>query len=160
MPGTVPKFGSPEIWTLEDDVAPVRQKMARLVMQTNPRSAVNITEPINRWLREVGGRDGLLTLFLRHTSASLAIQENTDPDVLKDLLDAFDLLAPADRPWRHSLEGPDDMPAHIKSVLAGPSIAIPTVAGNMDLGTWQAVYLIEHRAQPHQRSITLHYIGG
>lgn len=160
MRGPSSKSGSPEIWTLEDDAAPICQKMARLVVQTKPRSAVNITEPVNRWLRENGSRDGLVTLFLRHTSASLVIQENTDPDVIKDLLDAFDMLAPSDHPWRHSIEGPDDMPAHIKSMLGGPSVSIPTIAGSLDLGTWQAIYLVEHRAQQHQRSITLHYIGG
>lgn len=101
-----------------------------------------------------------MTLFIRHTSASLTIQENADPDVLRDLADSLAGLAPPDRAYRHNSEGPDDMPAHIKTMLTNVSINVPVEAGHMMLGTWQAVYLIEHRAAPHRREIVVHYVGG
>jgi secondary thiamine-phosphate synthase enzyme len=103
--------------------------------------------------------DGLLTLFIRHTSASLTIQENADPDVLRDLADALDRFAPRKHPYRHDMEGPDDMPAHIRSMLTAASLSIPVVCGRLVLGTWQAIYLVEHRDAPHTREIALHYVG-
>ncbi|MBA5779142.1 YjbQ family protein [Stappia sp. F7233] len=133
--------------------------MGRLVVSTGGRSFLAIGGELNRWLQSVDACDGLLTIFLRHTSASLTVQENTDPDVQDDILDALDRMAPADGGWRHSLEGEDDMPAHIKTVLTGVSLQVPVVDGRLDLGTWQEVFVIEHRCGPHQRSMTLHYQG-
>lgn len=138
---------------------PLRQAMTRLDVTTRPRGAVNLTAAVDRWLAEAGAGDGLLTLFLRHTSASLTVQENASPEVLPDLADALDRMAPRGPHWRHDLEGDDDMPAHVKATLTGVSLAVPVVAGRMDLGTWQAVWLLEHRDTAHRRSLTLHYLG-
>lgn len=104
-------------------------------------------------------REGLLTLFIRHTSASIIVQENADPDVLSDLMDAFDRLAPRSAAYRHSTEGADDMPAHIKAALTAAGTSIPLIDGHLALGTWQAVYLVEHRDRPHAREIALHLLG-
>lgn len=128
-------------------------------VQTNGKGLVAITGELNAWLHAQSASDGLLTLFIRHTSASLTIQENTDPDVLADLTDAFDRIAPESVRYRHSLEGPDDMPAHVKTVVSGVSLQVPVRGGRLDLGTWQAVYVFEHRAFPHTRSISIHYLG-
>ena len=128
-------------------------------VQSIPRSMIDITRQIDSWLKEINASNGLISIFIKHTSASLTIQENTDVDVQRDLLDIFDELAPSERRWRHSLEGPDDMPAHVKSVLFGSNLAIPVVNGRMDLGTWQAIYLVEHRNQEHRRDLSLHYSG-
>ena len=117
-----------------------------------------ITGPIAGWLHEKQAGDGLLTLLVQHTSASLTIQENADPDVCLDLQDAFAGLGPrggAER-YRHYLEGPDDMAAHIRTVLSGVHLAIPVRAGRMMLGTWQGIYLWEHRDRPHCRTIAMH----
>jgi secondary thiamine-phosphate synthase enzyme len=102
---------------------------------------------------------GLLTVFCRHTSASLIIQENADPDVRRDLMTAFDRLAPRDAGYIHAAEGPDDMPAHIRTVLSGVSLSIPVMEGQMTLGTWQGLYLVEHRDRPHRRDLIVHLIG-
>ncbi|MEJ1157019.1 secondary thiamine-phosphate synthase enzyme YjbQ [Prosthecomicrobium sp. N25] len=144
---------------LDEATGPGRLLAARLVVGTAGRGFVPITAAVDGWLAAARAGTGLVTLFLRHTSASLTIQENTDPDVLADLADALDRLAPADARWRHALEGPDDMPAHVKASLTGVSLAVPVVAGRMDLGTWQAVYVVEHRASPHRRTLTIHYAG-
>ena len=120
---------------------------------------MDITGRVRQWLDEAAAGDGLLTLFLRHTSASLTIQENADPDVLHDLTTALARLAPVDGGWRHDSEGPDDMPAHIKTVLTGVSVAIPVIDGKPALGTWQGIYLVEHRSRAHRREIVLHYQG-
>ncbi len=101
-----------------------------------------------------------MTLFIRHTSASLTIQENADPSVLDDLTTALDRLAPKDAGWTHDAEGPDDMPAHIKTMLTATTLQIPVLNGRLALGTWQAIYLIEHRQQPHRREIVLQFVGG
>jgi secondary thiamine-phosphate synthase enzyme len=101
----------------------------------------------------------VLLVYLQHTSASLVIQENADPDVQIDLLTALRALAPADGPWVHKVEGPDDMPAHIKSMLNGVTLHVPVKAGALMLGAWQGLYLVEHRAQPHRRALTLQFIG-
>ncbi len=111
------------------------------------------------WLDRIGAADGLLTLFIRHTSASLLIQENADPDVHTDLIAALERLAPRDRGYVHDVEGPDDMPAHIKSALTATSLSIPVRAGRMLLGTWQGIYVVEHRDRPHRREVVLHYLG-
>jgi secondary thiamine-phosphate synthase enzyme len=114
---------------------------------------------VQEWLAGSGAGDGLLTVFLRHTSASLTIQENADPDVLADLGDALAQLAPESSRYRHDIEGPDDMPSHIKSMLTSTSLAIPVIGSELGLGRWQAVYLIEHRVRPHRREALLHYFG-
>ncbi|MBB3934898.1 secondary thiamine-phosphate synthase enzyme YjbQ [Aureimonas phyllosphaerae] len=140
---------------------PVTQQfLHRLSVQTRGQSLTDISREITAALSTHGAGDGLVTVFIRHTSASLTIQENADPDVRTDLLSAFDRMAPEDAPYVHTLEGPDDMPAHIKTALTDTSIAIPVERGRMVLGTWQGVYLFEHRARPHRREIVLHFIGG
>jgi secondary thiamine-phosphate synthase enzyme len=133
--------------------------IGRLTVKTAGRGMRDITAPLGQWLREIGASDGLLTVFIRHTSASLTMQENADADVQADLLDSLDRLAPADAGYRHDIEGPDDMPAHIKSMLTATSLAIPVAGARMLLGTWQAVYVIEHRARPHERELALHFAG-
>lgn len=137
----------------------LRQAMTRVTVETSPRAVHDVTPRLAAWLSHVGAGDGLLTIFLRHTSASIAILENTDPDVRLDLTDALDRIAPVNMPYRHDLEGPDDMPAHIKSVLIGSSLTVPVMGGQLDLGTWQAIYMIEHRVKSHSRRMTLHYLG-
>ncbi|WP_334176088.1 secondary thiamine-phosphate synthase enzyme YjbQ [Pseudoxanthobacter sp.] len=140
--------------------APVgRQAIARMDVITQGRSLTAVTDPINRWLSSVQAVEGLLTVFLRHTSASLTIQENSDPNARDDLLDAYDRLVPTEGHWRHSLDGPEDMAGHVKSALTGVSLAIPVVHGRTDLGTWQGIFVIEHRLESHRRDLTLHYIG-
>jgi len=135
------------------------QSHHRLDVATRGPGFIDITDEVGRWLAGIGAREGLLTLFIRHTSASLVIQENADPDVQADLVDALDLIAPEERPWRHDTEGPDDMPAHVKAMVTATSLAIPVLEGAMTLGTWQALYLVEHRSAPHQREVVLHYAG-
>jgi secondary thiamine-phosphate synthase enzyme len=118
-----------------------------------------LTEEVAGWLGEIGAIDGLLTLFIRHTSASLLIQENADPDVQTDLVLALDRLAPKGAPYLHTIEGDDDMPAHIKAALTATSLSISVRAGSMVLGTWQGIYVAEHRDHPHTREVALHYLG-
>jgi secondary thiamine-phosphate synthase enzyme len=137
----------------------VRQAQHQLTIETRGRGFTDITRAIASWLSTIAAADGLVTLFIRHTSASLTIQENADPDVLRDLLDALEGLAPRDAGYRHDTEGPDDMPAHITSMLTSASLSVPVGAGRMLLGTWQAIYLIEHRDRPHSREVVLHYVG-
>ena len=100
-----------------------------------------------------------MLVFLRHTSASLTIQENADPDVQTDLVSALDRLAPEDAPWVHDVEGPDDMPAHVKAMLTGVSLNVPVLQGRLALGTWQGIYLVEHRRRPHSREVVFQFIG-
>ena len=135
------------------------QSHHRLEIATRGPGFTDITAQIQRWLGAIAAADGLLTVFIRHTSASLVIQENADPDVQADLVDALDAMAPQDRRWRHDTEGPDDMPAHVKAMVTATSLPIPVIEGTMTLGTWQAVYLIEHRTAPHRRELVLHYAG-
>jgi secondary thiamine-phosphate synthase enzyme len=137
----------------------VRQAQHRLTIDTRGRGFTDITPGVAGWLASIGAGEGLLTLFIRHTSASLTIQENADPDVLRDLLDALEGFAPRNAGYRHDIEGPDDMPAHITSMLTSTSLSVPVSAGRMLLGTWQALYLIEHRDAPHSREVVLHYVG-
>jgi secondary thiamine-phosphate synthase enzyme len=139
--------------------APLSQALGRLAVDTHGRGRIDLTRSLDRWLASVGAVDGLLTVLARHTSASLTIQENASPEVVPDLLDALDRLAPRSHPWRHDLEGDDDMPAHVKSTLTGVTLSLPVVDGRMDLGTWQAVWLVEHRDAPHQRTLSLHFLG-
>ncbi|MDD7911114.1 secondary thiamine-phosphate synthase enzyme YjbQ [Pseudovibrio exalbescens] len=133
--------------------------MGRLLVQTDGIGFYDISQEVSDWLGQVGVRDGLLTIFMRHTSAGLTIQENADPDVLFDLKTAMDRLAPENGPWRHTIEGPDDMPAHIKSVMTGVQLQIPVLVGQLDLGTWQGIYVAEYRRPPHRRSLTFVYQG-
>jgi secondary thiamine-phosphate synthase enzyme len=136
-----------------------QQVNGRLQVDTDGQGLVEITEAVSRWVFGTGILHGLLTVFCRHTSASLLIQENADPDVRLDLMKAFDRLAPRDMGYVHSVEGPDDMPAHIRTVLSGVSLSIPVLEGQMALGTWQGLYLAEHRDRPHSRDVILHLIG-
>ena len=137
----------------------IGQAFETLSVDTDGPGLWDQTAALRRWLTHIRARDGLLTLFIRHTSASLLIQENADPDVHTDLLDALDRLAPRDRPYVHDVEGPDDMPAHIKAALTATSLSIPVKGGQMLLGTWQGVYVVEHRDRPHRREVVLHYLG-
>ena len=130
-----------------------------LTMQTSGAGFVDLTSEVAKFVREAGAREGAVTLFIRHTSASLTIQENADPTVLADLMTVLGRLAPENAGWRHDTEGPDDMPAHIKTMLTATSLHIPVLGGELALGTWQAIYLIEHRARPHRREIVLQFIG-
>jgi secondary thiamine-phosphate synthase enzyme len=114
---------------------------------------------VAKFVRDTGAAEGAVTLFIRHTSASLTIQENADPSVLDDLLTALDRAAPENAGWSHDTEGPDDMPAHIKTMLTATSLQIPVLKGKLALGIWQAIYLIEHRTRPHRREIVLQFIG-
>ena len=132
---------------------------ATLTVETPGAGFTDITRETERFLANAGARDGVLLLFLRHTSASLLIQENADPDVQIDLGTALARLAPADAVWVHATEGPDDMPAHVKAMLTGVSLHVPVKAGGPGLGTWQGIYLAEHRARPHRREIVLQFIG-
>jgi secondary thiamine-phosphate synthase enzyme len=132
---------------------------SRLTAATSGRGFVNLTADVAKFLRDAGAREGAVTLFIRHTSASLTIQENADPSVLTDLTTTLDRLAPENARWTHDTEGPDDMPAHVKTMLTATSLQIPVLDGELALGTWQAIYLIEHRARPHRREIVLQFIG-
>ena len=130
-----------------------------LTVQTRGAGFVDLTDDVVKFVREARAREGAVTLFIRHTSASLTIQENADPSVLTDLKTALGRLAPENAGWSHDTEGPDDMPAHIKTMLTSTSLQIPVLAGELSLGTWQAIYLIEHRARPHRREVVLQFIG-
>ena len=130
-----------------------------LKVKTSGRGFTEITTSVENWLANIEANGGLLNLFIRHTSASLTIQENADPDLLFDLDQALNRLAPENHPYRHNQEGPDDMPAHIKSLLTATSLSVPVIKGQSALGIWQGIYLIEHRAQAHSRSIVLQFLG-
>ena len=128
-------------------------------VETRGSGFVDITGEVAKFLREARAREGAVTLFIRHTSASLTIQENADPSVLRDLTTALNRLAPENAGWVHDTEGPDDMPAHIKTMLTATSLQIPVLGGEMALGTWQGIYVAEHRARPHRREIVLQFMG-
>jgi secondary thiamine-phosphate synthase enzyme len=130
-----------------------------LTVQTPGPGFTDLTAEIAQFVKDSGGREGAVILFIRHTSASLTIQENADPTVLSDLLTALDRVAPENAGWRHDTEGPDDMPAHIKTMLTTISLHIPVIKGDLALGTWQAIYLVEHRRRPHRREIVLQFTG-
>ncbi|HLX16480.1 MAG TPA: secondary thiamine-phosphate synthase enzyme YjbQ [Bradyrhizobium sp.] len=130
-----------------------------LTVETSGRGFVDLTAEIAEFVRDVRAVEGVVTLFIRHTSASLTIQENADPSVLADLTAALDRLAPENAGWSHNTEGPDDMPAHVKTMLTTTSQQIPVLKGRLMLGTWQAIYLIEHRRRPHRREIVLQFVG-
>ena len=130
-----------------------------LTVQTSGRGFVDLSAEIARFVKDAGAIEGMLTMFIRHTSASLTIQENADPSVLRDLTTVLDRLAPEDAGWSHDTEGPDDMPAHVKTMLTMTSLQIPVMERELMLGTWQAIYLIEHRRRPHRREIVLQFVG-
>jgi secondary thiamine-phosphate synthase enzyme len=140
-------------------IAPELMVAATLVVETRGPGFFEITKDVQDFIASSGAGDGILFVFIRHTSASLVIQENADPDVRVDLGTALDRLAPADAGWVHDAEGADDMPAHVKTMLTGVSLNIPVRDGALDLGSWQGVYVAEHRARPHRREVALHYVG-
>lgn len=132
---------------------------ARLSVETSGEGFFEITAEVARFLEQISARDGTVLIYLRHTSASLVVQENADPDVRTDLVTALRRLAPASAGWVHDVEGPDDMPAHVKAMLNGVSLQIPVSDGDLALGTWQGVYVAEHRASPHRREVVLQFCG-
>ena len=137
----------------------MKQAHHTIELSTRGPGLYEITAELERFVRGGGVRQGLVTCFVRHTSASLLIQENADPDVQRDLQDFFAWLATSGPRFRHTAEGPDDMPSHIRSALTQTSISIPLQEGRLALGTWQGLYLFEHRDAPHRRAVTLHVIG-
>lgn len=138
----------------------LRQEQTTLTVRTHGQGLLDVTDEVVHWVRETGIQRGLLTVFLSHTSASLLVQENADPAVQSDLNAFFRHLVPEDaKRYRHSTEGPDDMPAHIRAALTAASLSIPVAEGRPVLGSWQGVYVFEHRARPHSRHIVLHLIG-
>lgn len=137
----------------------MRQKTDAWTVTTPGPGFIDLTARAKAWLRDARAAEGLFTVYVPHTSCSLTIQENADPDVRDDLADALNRAAPREHSYRHNLEGPDDMPAHIKAMLTQASISIPVLNGKPVFGTWQALYLIEHRDQPHHRQVIVNYIG-
>ncbi|MCW5677695.1 MAG: secondary thiamine-phosphate synthase enzyme YjbQ [Xanthobacteraceae bacterium] len=137
----------------------MRQEAKTLNLQTQGRGLYDFTAQVFHWLASKNFSTGLLTVYCRHTSASLLIQENADPDVQTDMQNYFERLAPESDVYIHSAEGPDDMPAHLRAALTQTSLSIPIMDGRPALGTWQGIYLFEHRARPHRREIVLHAIG-
>jgi secondary thiamine-phosphate synthase enzyme len=138
----------------------MKQFTNRLEIKTKGKGLYEISDEVVAWVRQTELKTGLLTAFIQHTSASLTIQENADPDVIADLNDHFSRLAPEDNKlYRHTVEGPDDMPAHIRAALTDTQLSIPVVDGQPVLGTWQGIYVFEHRASPHRRKVVLHILG-
>ena len=138
----------------------MRQTHTVLQVQTPGRALIDITRQIAGWIGASGFANGLLTVFVRHTSASLLIQENADPEVQRDLERFFARLVPdGDRLFEHDAEGPDDMPAHVRSALTQTQLSVPLADGRLALGTWQGIYLYEHRRRGHRREVVLHLIG-
>jgi secondary thiamine-phosphate synthase enzyme len=138
----------------------VTQHTHTLELRTRGKALYPFTNSAAAWVAAGGVKTGLLTLFVQHTSASLVIQENADPDVVLDLADFFERLAPENDPgYRHRTEGPDDMPAHIRAALTQTHLSVPVVGGRMALGTWQGIYLFEHRTEPQSRHVVAHLIG-
>ena len=137
----------------------MRQAFHTLRVATHGQDLIDVTPAVTAWVTEQAFDDGLLTVWCRHTSASLIVQENADPDVRADLLDFFRRLVPEGSGYRHRTEGPDDMPAHIKAALTQTSLSIPVQNGIPALGTWQAIYLFEHRKDPQNRALVLHFLG-
>jgi secondary thiamine-phosphate synthase enzyme len=132
---------------------------SQLAVQTSGRGFVDLSAQVAKFARDAGAQEGAVMLFIRHTSASLTIQENADPSVLDDLLTALARLAPENAGWTHDTEGPDDMPAHVRTMLTATSLHVPVLHGELALGTWQAIYLVEHRSRPHRREIVLQFAG-
>ncbi len=132
---------------------------AVLTVATPGEGFFEFTRDVAQFLEEIKARDGAVLLYLQHTSASLVIQENADADVCTDLVTALNRLAPAQAGWVHDVEGPDDMPAHIKSMLDGVSLHVPVIDGTLALGNWQGIYVAEHRSRPHRREVVLQFLG-
>src|SRR3954465_8497217 len=132
---------------------------ATLMVETRGEGFIEITRDVVGFLQEAGAGEGVLLAYIRHTSASLVIQENADPDVQTDLVTALGRIAPANAGWVHDAEGADDMPAHIKAMINGVSLHVPVSGGELALGTWQGIYLAEHRARAHRRDVLLQFIG-
>jgi secondary thiamine-phosphate synthase enzyme len=141
------------------EVTPQLLATATLRLDTAGAGFTDITGQAANFIEQIGAGEGTLLIFLRHTSASLAIQENADPDVQADLVSALDRLAPEDAPWIHEVEGPDDMPAHVKAMLNGVSLHVPVIGAKLALGTWQGIYLVEHRRRPHSREVIFQFVG-
>jgi secondary thiamine-phosphate synthase enzyme len=141
------------------EVAPQLIATATLRVETSGVGFTDVTENAASFIKQVGAADGALLVYLRHTSASLTIQENADSDVQSDLIAALDRLAPENAAWIHDAEGPDDMPAHVKAMLNGVSLHVPVVGARLALGTWQGIYLVEHRRRPHSRDVVFQFIG-
>jgi secondary thiamine-phosphate synthase enzyme len=141
------------------EVSPQLIASATLRVDTPGVGFTDITRHAATFIAQAGAGEGVLLAYLRHTSASLVIQENADPDVQSDLTAALDRLAPEDAPWIHDVEGPDDMPAHVKAMLNGVSLHVPVTGGALALGTWQGIYLVEHRRRPHSREVLLQFVG-
>ena len=137
----------------------LKQNQTNITVQTSGVGAYEVTRAVADFVDQTRIRNGLINLLVQHTSASLTIQENADPDVQVDLLNALDRLAPEANHYRHSAEGPDDMPAHIKSALTSTNLAVPVQNGRLALGTWQGIYLLEHRRHGHHRRIACHLLG-
>ena len=137
----------------------MRQALHRLTIATRGQGLVEFTDAVLGWVADQGIGTGLLTLWCAHTSASLAVTENASPEVLDDIRDSFERLAPEGAGYAHSLEGPDDMPSHIRALLTGPQLAIPVTDGRPTLGTWQGIFLFEHRRRPHRREVVMHLLG-
>lgn len=138
----------------------MQQLLGSMAVGTRGKGLYEITRQVAEWIAEQDISDGLLTVFIRHTSASLMIQENADPDVIRDLDDFFTRVAPEDNSlYRHTAEGPDDMPAHIRAALTATQLSIPVAAGRMTLGTWQGIYVFEHRNGRFSRNLALHLVG-
>jgi secondary thiamine-phosphate synthase enzyme len=137
----------------------MQQFLSQISVQTQGKGLYEFTREAERWVRGHGDGNGLLTLFIRHTSASLTIQENADPDVIRDLEAYFSRLVPEHDPiYIHTAEGPDDMPAHVRTALTQTHLSIPVHQGELALGTWQGIYVFEHRRRPHRRTISLHLL--
>ncbi|HWF11341.1 MAG TPA: secondary thiamine-phosphate synthase enzyme YjbQ [Bryobacteraceae bacterium] len=138
----------------------MKQAQGELKVATRGKGFYEITREVRKWIGGQGIRSGLLTVFIQHTSASLVIQENADADVRRDLAEFFERLVPESTPWfRHTTEGADDMPSHIRAALTATHLSIPVREGQAALGTWQGIYVFEHRAEPQTRQIALHLVG-
>lgn len=138
----------------------MQQKRDEIVIATRGRGLWDFTESVRRWVAASGIENGVLTLFIRHTSASLLVQENYDPEVQRDLERFFSkLVRDGDAMFEHTIEGPDDMPAHVRAALTQTSLSIPVASGALALGTWQGLYVYEHRTAGHRRHVLLHLIG-
>jgi len=151
--------------TRRAELSPITESVPQLIatatlcVDTPGAGFTEISVHAGNFIAQLGAGEGTLLIFLRHTSASLTIQENADPDVQSDLVSALDRLAPEDAPWIHDAEGPDDMPAHVKAMLNGVSLHVPVTQGKLALGTWQGIYLVEHRRKPHSREVIFQFVG-
>jgi secondary thiamine-phosphate synthase enzyme len=156
---TPPQISLPHLSSISRGTGELTTSTATLTVPTPGDGFVDITADVAAFVRAAGAGTGVLFVFIRHTSASLVIQENADPDVQTDLRSALRTLAPEVTPWVHHLEGPDDMPAHVRTMLTGVTLHVPVIEGKLALGTWQAIYVAEHRADPHRREVVLSFVG-